>query len=88
MVVWEAWTAQSGVDPFTHKLDERGHITHGHLAEDNNHGGAYSLGVNPHEFPTCLAQQVTISGLPVQPRATSAPPAPSAASPRSTRASR
>ena len=28
MVAWEAWDGQHGVDPFTHKLDETGHVTH------------------------------------------------------------
>jgi hypothetical protein len=62
MVVWEVWDGQGGIDPFSHKLDERGHITHGHLAEDDNHGGAYSLGVNPTTFPTCRRSTVAIQG--------------------------
>jgi hypothetical protein len=61
MVVWEAYDTQGGTDPFTHKLDEQGHLTHGHLAEDNNHGGAYSLGVNPSKFPDCFRNKVMIS---------------------------
>ena len=40
--------AQRGIDPFTRRLDERGHITHGHLAEDDDHGGAYF----DHRLPT------------------------------------
>jgi hypothetical protein len=62
MVVWEAFNGQNGVDPFTHRLDERGRITHGHLAEDDNHGGARSLGVNPTSFPTCRRTTVAIQG--------------------------
>ena len=87
MVVWEAWNGQSGVDPFTHRLDERGHITHGHLAEDNDHGGAYSLGVNPMTFPSCCRRRWR-SRASCSTRVTSAPPAPSAASRPSSRASR
>jgi hypothetical protein len=67
MVVWEAWDGQNGIDPFTHKLDEQGHITHGHLAEDDNHGGAYSLGVNPNTFPECFTHTVTISNFQFNP---------------------
>ena len=29
-----------GKNPFTQKLDRRGRVTHGHLPENNNHGGA------------------------------------------------
>ena len=61
MVVWEAWNTEGGTDPFAHPIDERGHVTHGHLAEDNNHGGAYSLGVNPTAFPDCSRNTVTIA---------------------------
>jgi hypothetical protein len=62
MVVWEAWGGQAGVDPFTHALDGNGHITHGHLQENNHHGGAASLGVNPNSFPTCFTHNVIIGG--------------------------
>ncbi|HEY1566673.1 MAG TPA: hypothetical protein VGF68_06625 [Solirubrobacteraceae bacterium] len=61
MVVWEAWNGQGGTDPFAHPIDERGHVTHGHLAEDNHHGGAQSLGVNPSAFPDCTRRTVDIS---------------------------
>jgi hypothetical protein len=61
MVAWESWNTQGGIDPFTHKLNESGHVTHGHLAEDNNHGGAFSLGLNPEKFPQCFRSRVTIS---------------------------
>jgi plastocyanin len=62
MVVWEAYGDQTGVDPFTHRLDEAGHITHGHLAENNHYGGAYSLGVNLKMFPRCFMRKVIIAG--------------------------
>jgi hypothetical protein len=67
MVVWEAYNEQGGVDPFAHRLDEHGHITHGHLAEDNNHGGANSLGVNPRKFPECFRHKVTIAAFQFDP---------------------
>ena len=38
MVVWEAWGSElHGVNPFTTKLNEVGHVTHGHL----HPGGLY-----------------------------------------------
>jgi hypothetical protein len=61
MVVWEAWDDQSGVDPFRHRIDETGHVTHGHLAENNHHGGAFSLGVKLKRFPTCFTHKVIIA---------------------------
>jgi hypothetical protein len=62
MVVWEAWGDTSGVNPFAHQLDERGHVTHGHLKENNNHGGTASLYVNPATLPSCSRKQVLIAG--------------------------
>jgi hypothetical protein len=67
MVVWEAWNTTGGVDPFTQKLDERGHVTHGHLAEDDDHGGAYWVGVNPSKYPECFRSTVTISAFQFNP---------------------
>jgi hypothetical protein len=62
MVAWEAWGDTSGVDPFAHKLDERGHVTHGHLRENNHYGGAPSLYVNPAQLASCSRKQVLIAG--------------------------
>jgi hypothetical protein len=62
MVVWEVWNDQVGVNPFTHKLDQRGHVTHGHLAENRHHGGSVSLGVNLKKFPRCFTHKVLITG--------------------------
>ncbi len=62
MVVWEAWTDQTGTNPFTQPLDQNGHVTHGHLAENNHHGGQNSLHVNLKKFPTCLTHKVIIGG--------------------------
>ncbi len=62
MVVWEAWNDGSGVDPFTHKLDENGKVTHGHLAENDNHGGDGTIGYTAAaKLPDCSRTQVTIA---------------------------
>src|SRR5205807_7678384 len=29
MVAWEAWDDQTGADPFSHRLDQKDHVTHG-----------------------------------------------------------
>ena len=61
MVVWEAWDkAKGATDPFSHKLDQSGHLTHGHLAENDHHGGTLQVGQNPNTMPDCTADQVTI----------------------------
>jgi plastocyanin len=42
MVVWMGYTgdgASGGTDPFTTPVDTQGVLTHGHLAENDNHGG-------------------------------------------------
>jgi hypothetical protein len=68
MVAWEAWdselkgSARAGLDPFSHKLDQRSHLTHGHLAENNHHGGSVSLGIAAAAFPGCAAKKVIIGG--------------------------
>jgi hypothetical protein len=67
MVVWEAWNDQQGVDPFSHRLDQRGHVTHGHLPENNHHGGLTLLGVNLKRFPTCFTHRVAIAGFSYNP---------------------
>src|SRR5215208_6674218 len=41
----------TGVDPFTTDVDVKGRVTHGHLAENNGHGGARLSGLaNPLEL--------------------------------------
>jgi len=62
MVVWEAWGDQTGVDPFTHKLDEHGAVTHGHLPENNDHGGTQYVTANLSRFKDCNRRQVLIAG--------------------------
>jgi plastocyanin len=39
MVVWMADTTTGGVDPFQRAVDVPGVLTHGHLPENNQHGG-------------------------------------------------
>jgi hypothetical protein len=67
MVVWEAWDDTSGVDPFNHKLDQNGHVTHGHLAENDHHGGSVALNVNLTKFKTCFTHKVVIGGFKYNP---------------------
>jgi hypothetical protein len=62
MVVWEAWNDTTGADPFSHKTDQSSHLTHGHLAENDHHGGSRSLHVNVAKFPTCRRSKVIIGG--------------------------
>jgi hypothetical protein len=63
MVVWEAWNnAQGGVNPFTHALDQKGHLTHGHLAENSYYGGSAFIGVNPQQWAECARSRVQIVG--------------------------
>jgi hypothetical protein len=62
MVVWEAWNDTEGVNPFTHSVDQRGHITHGHLAENNHYGGSAWIGVNPKAWAECATKKVIIAG--------------------------
>ncbi len=53
---------QASADPFAHAIDETGYITHGHLAENDHHGGTPWLTVNPNKLPTCRTRTVVISG--------------------------
>ena len=40
-----------GVDPFKQKVDQRGVLTHGHLPENDNHGGGPSSLPDPRTLP-------------------------------------
>jgi hypothetical protein len=62
MVVWEAYGDQTGADPLTHGLDQTGHVTHGHLPENNHHGGSVSLHVSLSKFASCSTRLVRING--------------------------
>lgn len=61
MIVWETWNTDNGVDPFNHKLDEVGHITHGYLKQNNDDGGSYSLRINVMNRPECFTHTVQIA---------------------------
>jgi hypothetical protein len=61
MVVWEAWNTTNGTDPFDHKLNEHGQITHGYLKQNNDNGGSYSTGINVMTRPQCFTHTVNIS---------------------------
>jgi hypothetical protein len=64
----------SGADPFAHATDQRGYVTHGHLAENNHHGGTQWLTVNPTKLPACRgAHTVDISGFVYNPGDLEAP---------------
>jgi plastocyanin len=56
MVVWMA-SGTDGADPFATKVDTTGHLTHGHLAENNNHGGT-----GPPTYPSLAARKSTPAG--------------------------
>jgi hypothetical protein len=62
MVVWEAWNDQSGVNPFTHKLDQTGHVTHGHLSENRVYGGKMPLAIPFQGWRQCMRSEVVIGG--------------------------
>jgi plastocyanin len=45
VVFWADGTRRGAKDPFKSKIDTRGLLTHGHLAENNHHGGKARPGV-------------------------------------------
>jgi plastocyanin len=50
-----------GVDPFSHKLDQKGYVTHGYLPENNDDGGSYvQYNLKLNKLPSCAATTVTI----------------------------
>ncbi len=75
MVVWEAYDDTTGTDPFAHPIDETGHITHGHLPEDDDHGGAMPLGISLVAYPSCYTHAVAISNFHYTPGGINSPPA-------------
>jgi len=52
MIVYMATDDQSGVDPFAKALPLGGQLTHGHLAENNHHGGTGPPLVDPRTLPS------------------------------------
>jgi plastocyanin len=47
-VVW-MYDGPGGKDPFTSRIDEAGKLTHGHLPENDNHGGAKTALADPRK---------------------------------------
>jgi len=60
MVVYVAVNSRSGVDPFAHSLPLHGHITHGHLPENNVHGGTAPRLANPLALPAVPVPNNTV----------------------------
>src|SRR5262249_17582223 len=59
---------RSGVDPFSAAVDWRGVLTHGHLAENNVHGGARTSIVDVRKLPNGpLTTEVRIKGYTYRP---------------------
>ena len=67
MVVWEVWNDNQGSNPFTHALDQKSHLTHGHLAENSYYGGSSWVGVNPTAWAECARTRVIIAGFRYEP---------------------
>src|SRR2546430_8294198 len=59
MIVW-ATDGTNGRDPFTTKVDTKGQLTHGHLPENNLHGGQKVALPNPTKFAGTDASAVGI----------------------------
>jgi hypothetical protein len=57
----------AGVDPFAHTVNETGRITHGHLAENNHHGGTAWLTIDPNTLRSCKTRTVQIAGFTYSP---------------------
>ncbi len=69
MVVWMANGASGGADPFVTPVDEPGHLTHGHLPENDHHGGqnatlpdVTALPTNPATGPIHISSFFYASG--------------------------
>ncbi len=73
MVVWmaDAAATDNAPDPFTTPVDQPGHTTHGHLPENDNHGGAPNAlpdptvrpaGVTPQTQPVTIDEYVYSAG--------------------------
>jgi hypothetical protein len=60
MVAYVAVNSTKGVDPFTHALPLRGHVTHGHLNENNVHGGVAPGLANPLSLPSVPVANNTV----------------------------
>jgi plastocyanin len=51
MMVYVAVNSKAGTDPFSHAVPLHGHLTHGHLKENNVHGGIAPGLANPLSLP-------------------------------------
>jgi hypothetical protein len=60
MVVYLAESSTKGVDPFAHAVPLRGHLTHGHLKENNVHGGIAPVVANPLSLPAVPVASNTV----------------------------
>jgi hypothetical protein len=57
----DASGSTAGVNPFVRAPDQAGHITHGHLPENNHHGGSRSLGRSAVTFPSCPQSRTLVA---------------------------
>lgn len=56
-----AVAANVGTNPFIHRIDQVGHVTHGRLPENEDDGGSYPLyTIKLNKLRDCTATQVTI----------------------------
>ena len=60
MVVYVARNSTRGVDPFAHAVPLKGHLTHGHLKENNVHGGTAPGLANPLSLPAVPVTNNTV----------------------------
>jgi plastocyanin len=60
MVVYLAPGSTKGVDPFAAAVPQKGHLTHGHLKENNVHGGTAPVLANPLSLPSVPVSGNTI----------------------------
>jgi plastocyanin len=60
MVVYVAVNSKAGTDPFSHALPLHGHVTHGHLKENNVHGGTAPGFANPLSLPAVPVANNTV----------------------------
>jgi hypothetical protein len=61
MMVYLAQNSTKGVDPFTRALPLKGHVTHGHLRENNVHGGIAPQLANPLPLPALPVPNNTVN---------------------------
>ena len=54
-----AMTVRS-LDPFSHGIDQHGYLTHGHLHENDEHGGSTFIGIPLSKIPDCAPGTNTV----------------------------